>query len=104
MAVYKKEYFSQKVTEVVSSDASKVKSRYDAKVRLRLDDNNLVIRNLKDNDLVPPKTSSDIIHTVTLTEDKRPDLIANHFYSDARLYWIILAANGLREREDLRKV
>ena len=103
MATYRKEYFSNRVTDVVESNNTYVKSRYDTKVRLRLDDNNLVIRNLKENDLVAPKTKTDIVHVVTLVEDKRPDLIANTYYSDARLYWVILAANGLRERDEIRK-
>lgn len=103
MGVYKKEYFSNEVKDVVPSTSKFVRSRYDTKTRLRLNDNNIVIRNLKENDLVAPKTETDIVHVVTLLEDKRPDLIANTYYADARLYWIILAANGLRGCEDIRK-
>lgn len=103
MAVYKKEYFSNKVEDVVQVSNTSIRSRYDTKVRLKLDNNNLIIRNLKHNDLVASKTDADLIHTVTAVEDKRPDLIANSFYKDARLYWIILAANGLNEADELRK-
>ena len=47
MQVYKKEYFSDEVKEVVESTKREFKTRYDSKVRLRLEDNKLVVRNLK---------------------------------------------------------
>lgn len=103
MATYNKSYFSKDVEQVVTSRTISIQDRYDTKVRLRLNDGNVIVRNLKKDDLVAPETKTDLVHTVTVTEDKRPDLIANTFYGDARLYWIILAANGLREKEEIRK-
>jgi len=103
MITYKKEYFSNEVQEVINSTKQEYKTRYDSKVRLRLDDNRIVIRNLKKPDLVANQTDRDIIHTVTVNEDQRPDLIALKFYGDARLYWAILGANGLREKSQLKK-
>jgi hypothetical protein len=103
MQTYKKEYFSDEVKEVVESTLTTYKTRYDSKVRLRLDDNKLVIRNLKSPDLTAEQSSRDIIHTVTLDEDQRPDLIALNFYGDARLYWVILGANGFREKSQIKK-
>lgn len=103
MKIYKKEYFSNEVKEVVESTKREFKTRYDSKVRLRLDDNKLVIRNLKSPDLKANQSERDIIHTVTLDEDERPDLIALNFYGDARLYWVILGANGFREKSQVKK-
>lgn len=103
MIVYKKEYFSDEVREVVESNSKDFKTRYDAKVRLRLDDNKLIIRNLKNSDLKAIQSSSDIIHTITLNEIERPDLVALKYYGDARLYWVILGANGLREKAQLKE-
>ena len=103
MQSYKKEFFSNEVKEVVESTKKEFKTRYDSKVRLRLDDNKLVIRNLKSPDLKANQSERDIIHTVTLDERERPDLVALNFYGDARLYWVILGANGLRERSQLKE-
>ena len=103
MQSYKKEFFSNEVKEVVESTKKEFKTRYDSKVRLRLNDNKLVIRNLKSPDLKANQSERDIIHTVTLDERERPDLVALNFYGDARLYWVILGANGLRERSQLKE-
>lgn len=103
MITYKKEYFSDDVKEVIESTKTNFKTRYDSKVRLRLDDNKLVIRNLKKPDLTATQSERDIIHTVTLDEDERPDLVALNFYGDARLYWVILGANNLREKAQFKK-
>ena len=103
MQTYKKEYFSDEVKEVVETTKKEFKTRYDSKVRLRLEDNKIVIRNLKSPDLKANQSERDIIHTVTLDEDQRPDLIANKFDGDARLYWVILGANGFREKSQVRK-
>ena len=51
MQTYKKEYFSDEVKEVVETTKKEFKTRYDSKVRLRLEDNKIVIRNLKSPDL-----------------------------------------------------
>lgn len=103
MITYKKEYFSNEVKEVVESTKKEFKTRYDSKVRLRLDDNKLVIRNLKSPDLKANQSERDIIHKVTLDEKERPDLIALKYYSDARLYWVILGANGFREKSQVKE-
>ena len=103
MQTYKKEYFSDEVKEVVESTKREFKTRYDSKVRLRLEDNKLVVRNLKNPDLTATQSERDIIHTVTLDENERPDLIALKFYGDARLYWVVLGANGFREKSQVKK-
>jgi hypothetical protein len=97
--------FSNEVKEISNPNKNRVRvrGRYDTKTKLRLDDEKITIRNLKQSDLTAKPTERDIIHRVTLDEDKRPDLIALKFYGDARLYWIILGANNLREKEEVRK-
>lgn len=103
MITYKKEYFSDEVREVVESTKKEYRTRYDSKVRLRLDNNKLIIRNLKNPDLTAVQSERDIIHTVTTDEKERPDLVANKYYGDARLYWVILGANGFREKSQLKE-
>ena len=71
------------------------------KEQLLLNDNNLVIRNMRANDMVPYKTSQDTIHIVTISEQYRPDVIANNAYGDPNLAWVILSANGLSDIFDL---
>lgn len=105
MGRFTKMDFSDEVKEVVNPNTNRimVRGRYDAKAKLRLDDEKITIRNLKQSDLTAKRTNRDLIHKVTLDEDRRPDLIALSFYGDARLYWVILGANDLREKEDVRK-
>ena len=52
MNIYKKEYFSNEVKEIIESSKKEFKTRYDSKVRLRLEDNKLIIRNLKNPDFL----------------------------------------------------
>ena len=102
MPDFRKEYFSKEIKDLVIPNVDNVRSRYDTKLRLRLTNDKLVIRNLKSNDLVATQKEDDIIHTVTPVEAKRPEMVALKYYGDARLYWIILAANGLRDRVELK--
>lgn len=102
MPIVKKEFFSNDVVDIVKPDVYKIRSRYDTKMRLRLDNDKLVVRNLKKPDLVANKNKNDIIHTVSPTEKHKPELIAKNYYGDARLYWVILAANSLRDRIELK--
>lgn len=102
MPAYKIEYFSEDVKEVVKPNVYSIKSRYDTKMRLRMQNDKLLIRSLKKPDLVAKQTANDIVHTVTPIEQYRPEYIALNYYGDARLYWIILAANNLRDRSELK--
>jgi hypothetical protein len=95
--------FSDEVTRLAEPVSPIIKGRYDNKIKLRLNSDRLIVRNLKESDLVPVQSPNDIIHTVTLDEDERPDLIAQRFYNDPRMYWVILAANDMRERSQLKK-
>ncbi len=104
MGRYTIDDFSNEVTNVVNPNTNKIKirGRYDAKTKIRLDDDKITIRNLKSSDLVARESERDLIHRVTVDENKRPDLVALTYYGDARLYWVILGANDLREKEDLK--
>lgn len=102
MGVYRIEYFSKDVKALVQPTVNSVRGRYDTKVRLRRDDGTLQVRPLNKSDVVANKTEQDIIHEVLPHEDQRPDLTALKYYGDARLYWIILAANDLKEMKDYR--
>ncbi|MBO7615060.1 MAG: hypothetical protein J6T15_05130 [Bacilli bacterium] len=97
--------FSKDVKEIVNPNVNKImiRSRYDTKTKLRLQDEKITIRNLKESDLTAKKTPRDLLHTVTVVEDQRPDLIALNFYKDARLYWVILGANGLRDASEIHE-
>lgn len=105
MGRFTKMDFSNEVKEVSNPNLTKlqVRGRYDTKTKLRLEDNTITIRNLKQSDLVARKSDRDLVHKVTLDEDERPDLIALKYYGDARLYWVLLGANGFREKSEVRK-
>lgn len=102
MTKFYSDSFSNQVKSVVTPNTQEVKSRYDNKIKLRLQDDKLIIRTLKKSDLVPDKDSRDILHYVSVSEEGRPELISSKYYNDARLYWVILSANNFREREDLK--
>lgn len=101
MPEFKKEFFSEEVKEIVKPNVYEIKSRYDTKMRLRMQDDKLIVRNLKKQDLVAKVTAADIVHTVLPIEKAKPELIALKYYGDARLYWIILAANNIKDKHDL---
>ena len=95
-------WYSEKlVDEVQVPKLSVVRSRYDLKERLLLEDGNLVIRNMRKDDLVPSTSKNDILHIIQPEEQYRPDIIANNVYGDPRLAWIILSANNLSDIFDL---
>lgn len=95
-------YSESKVKEIFTPSLTTWRSRYDLKDQLRLDTGDLVIRNLRQNDMVPIPSSSDMEHEVEPREAYRPDIIAYNAYGDPRLAWVILAANGLNDVFDLR--
>ncbi len=39
-------------------------------------------------------TESDIYYVIPKQYQYRPDLIANNFYGSAKLYWVLIYANG----------
>ena len=47
------------------------------------------------NQVEIPTSDSDTYHIVTHKEVNRLDMIANTYYSDARLWWVIAIANNM---------
>lgn len=95
-------YSDSGIREVQYKDISTWRSRYDKKEQFLLNDYKLVIRNLKASDMIPAVTSDDTLYKVSGAEEHRPDIIANKFYKDPRLAWVILAANGLKDIFDFK--
>ena len=101
--VLTRDWYSEKyVKEIFTPKLSTWRSRYDLKEQLLLNNDDLVIRNLRKSDLVPVRSNSDIEYQVEAKENFRPDIIAYKVYGDARLAWIILAANGLKDIFELK--
>lgn len=94
-------YSKDSVKDILVPSLSTWRSRYDLKEQLLLNDNTLVIRNLRYKDMVPNGSPDDILHIVTSAEAYRPDIIAKNVYNNASLAWIILAANNLSDVFDL---
>ncbi len=42
------------------------------------------------------KTDKDILYRIPKQEEFRPDLIANKFYGDPRLFWVLVYANNFK--------
>lgn len=40
------------------------------------------------------KTSKDVLYKIPKSEEYRPDLIANRFYGDPKLFWVLVYANN----------
>lgn len=40
------------------------------------------------------KTDRDVLYKIPKEEEYRPDLIANRFYGDPRLFWVLVYANN----------
>lgn len=90
-------YSKDLVKDLVIPNLVTWRSRYDLKEQLLLNNDTLVIRNLRANDMVPVRDSTDSPHIVTAGEAYRPDVVANNYYGDPRLAWIILASNDLSD-------
>lgn len=64
-----------------------------SKYRQIIDNENTYLETF--NQSVIPKTDDDKYHIVTAQQIGRPDLIANQYYNDPTLYWVILLANDI---------
>ena len=47
--------------------------------------------------VVIPTSSDDVYHVVTQTQSGRLDILAQMYYSDASLWWMIAAANNMAD-------
>lgn len=90
-------YSEDLVKEIFTPNLTSWRSRYDLKEQLLLKDDSLVIRCMRQSDLVPVRSSEDTEHEVEPQEAYRPDIIANNAYGDPRLAWVILSANNLSD-------
>ena len=87
----------QLIKDIQTPNLYSIRSRYDLKERLLLQDGNLVIRNMRPKDLKPNSSPYDTLHIVTAGEKYRPDILANKYYGDPRFAWIILSANNMSD-------
>ena len=90
-------YSESRVRQVISQDLDTWRSRYDLKEQLLLNDYKIVIRNMKSGDMIPSDLSNATPHKIQPEEQFRPDIVANTYYEDPRLAWVILAANGMSD-------
>ncbi len=95
-------YDTSLVKEVNTPRVTTIRSRYDTKEQLLLKNGDLVIRNMRRNDLYPGRSSNDTQHKVEGSEAFRPDVIAYNVYGDPRLAWVILSANDISDIFDLK--
>lgn len=95
-------YDNKAITEVLDSKVTIIRSRYDNKEQLLLSNGDVVIRNMRFNDIYPGRDSGDTQHKVEGYEAGRPDVIAHNIYGDPRLAWVILSANNLSDFFDLK--
>ena len=99
----KRAWYSGEVKNIISSKSTYIRSRYDSKDRLRLQNEDLIVRPLKWYDMIPMYSTSDTTHTITGNERWRPDILALKYYRDPRLYWVLLAANGMKSVLEFRE-
>lgn len=102
MAVNTTWYSKSLVNDVITPKVKSIRSRYDTKERLLLDNGDLVIRNMRQNDITPVRDSNSTQHKVEGYEAYRPDVIAYNMYGNANLAWVILSANNLSDIFDLK--
>ena len=94
-------YDRKLVKEIIKPNITAIRSRYDTKEQLLLNNGDLVIRNMRFNDMFPSKDSNNTQHKVEGSEAHRPDVIAYNVYGDPRLAWVILSANNISDIFDL---
>lgn len=93
----KKIWYADNVKDIIMQNIPVWRARYDRKDQLRMEDDTLVIRQMRLVDMVPLVTPEDSYFIVSAAEAYRPDIIAKDNYKDPNLYWVILAANGLKD-------
>lgn len=99
----KKTWYAKTVKDIIPQNVAVWRARYDRKDQLRLENETLVIRQMRPIDMIPPTTKDASFFIIGAAEAYRPDIIANDYYKDPNLYWVILAANGLKDPLDFRE-
>lgn len=95
-------YDPEQIISLMESNEETVSSRYSAKTNLNLKDGNTIIRNLRISDLEIRESDEDTVHKIEVKERYRPDLIAQKFYNNPNLAWVILAANDMKTLFDFK--
>lgn len=98
---YDDKRYSEDVIKLTKSD-SKSSSRYNQKYNLTTKYGTYP-RTLQLEDLVAVVRSSDIYVVVPVELSYDPYRIANYYYGDKDLYWVILAANRLTSNFELEE-
>ena len=99
----KRTWYANTVKNIIPQNVAVWRARYDRKDQLRLDNDILVIRQMRPIDMVPQITKDASYFIVSAAEAYRPDIIANEYYKDPNLYWVVLAANGLKDPLDFKE-
>lgn len=94
--------YSKDVKRAIVPEQTYLRARYDRKLRLRFQNDDLAIRQMRVKDLVPESSANDIYYQIQGYEEYRPDVVANNIYGDPKLYWVILSNNGMRDVFDFK--
>lgn len=95
-------YDPTRVISLMEKQEGTVQSRYSSKVNLNLVDGNTIIRNLRLSDLEIEESDEDTVHKIEPSERYRPDLLAQEYYNNPILAWVILAANNMKTIFDFK--
>jgi hypothetical protein len=73
------------------------RSRFEFYDNVWNDDLNHMQKGFQTNNLTNIFTGDgDILYTIPMKYEYRPDLIAKYFYGEAKLYWVIVFANNFQ--------
>ena len=90
-------WISDEAEQLLYPTSTVVGSRYDTKFRMKLTNGRIVVRPQRRLDVFIGHSTEDVYYVVTNAEQYRPDIIAKKYYNDAKLYWVLLAANNMKE-------
>lgn len=90
-------YDKNLVKDIIQPQEETVTSRYSAKTNLVLQNNDVVVRNLRTSDIYIPESDDDTVHKIDAAEEYRPDLVAFKQYNNPALAWVILSANNMKD-------
>lgn len=90
-------YDKNLVKDIIQPQEETVASRYSAKTNLVLQNNDVVVRNLRTSDIYIPESDDDTVYKIDAAEEYRPDLVAFKQYNNPALAWVILSANNMKD-------
>lgn len=89
-------WISTDCKDVLFRKVSTVRSRYDSKFRIIDENDRVVVRPARGYDVYIPRSRDDSYYVITNADQYRPDILAQRFYNDPRMYWVLLAANNMK--------